>query len=93
MVWSVVTLSVSCIVFFFVYGVTSRTQVPPVKVASTVASSPTVELIGVKDASMAFVMTYSGLLADSVTPDGEIVKIVVPVPTHDAKTASTSPAP
>ena len=72
---------------------TSRTQVPPVKVASTVASSPTVELIGVKLANIQFVMMYSGLLADSVVPDGEMVKIVVPVPTHEARTASTSLAP
>ena len=71
----------------------SRTQVPPVKVASTVASSPTVELIGVKDASIQFAIVYSGLLADSVVPDGEITRVVVPVPTHDAKIASTSEAP
>ena len=71
----------------------SRTQVPPVKVASTVESSPTVELIGVKLASMQFVMTYSGFDADSVVPDGEMVKMVVPVPTHDARMASTSPTP
>jgi hypothetical protein len=76
------------------YGaVTSRTQVPPVKVASTVASSPTVELIGVKLASIQFVRTYSGFDADSVVPDGEMVKIVLPVPTHDAKIPSTSLAP
>ena len=80
--------------WFLVYGaVISRTQVPPVKEASTVASSPTVELIGVKDASMQLVITYSGLVADSVAPDGEMVKIVLPVPTHDARIASTSVAP
>jgi hypothetical protein len=71
----------------------SRTQVPPVKVAVTVAISPTVELIGVKSASMQFVIVYSGLDADSVVPDGEITKVVVPVPTHDARMASTSDAP
>ena len=73
--------------------VMSRTQVPPVKLAVTVAISPTVELIGVKLASMAFVMVYSGLLADSVVPDGLITNVVVPVPTHDARMASTSLAP
>jgi hypothetical protein len=79
---------------WFLYGaVTSRTQVPPVKEASTVASSPTVELIGVKLASIQFVRTYSGFVADSVVPDGEMVKTVVPVPTHDARIASTSAEP
>ena len=71
----------------------SRTQVPPVKVAVTVASSPTVELIGVKFANMQLVKTYSGFVADSVAPDGEMVRIVLPVPTHEAKIASTSVAP
>jgi hypothetical protein len=81
-------------VLFLGYGVvTSRAQVPPVKVASTVASSPTVELIGVKDASMQFVIVYSGLLADSVVPDGEITRVVVPVPTHELRIPSTSVAP
>jgi hypothetical protein len=77
-----------------VYGaVTSRTQVPPVNCAVTVASDPTVELIGVNEASIAFVMTYSGLVADSVVPDGEIVKTVVPVPTQLLRIASTSAEP
>jgi len=71
----------------------SRTQVPPVNCAVTVASDPTVELIGVNDASIAFVMTYSGLLAVSDVPDGEMVNVVVPVPTHEARIASTSAAP
>jgi hypothetical protein len=79
---------------FLVYGaVMSRTQVPPVNDASTVANSPTVELIGVKFASMQLVRTYSGLVADSVVPDGEIVNTVEPVPTHDARIASISVAP
>jgi hypothetical protein len=76
-----------------VYGVTSRTQVPPVNCAVTVASEPTVELIGVNEASIAFVMTYSGFVALSDVPDGEMVKTVVPVPTHEARIASTSVAP
>ena len=71
----------------------SRAQVPPVKEASTVASSPTVELIGVKEANMQLVIVYSGFVAASDTPDGEMVKIVVPVPTQVAKIASTSAAP
>jgi hypothetical protein len=75
------------------YGVTSRTQVPPVNCAVTVAREPTVELIGVNEASIAFVMTYSGLVADSDAPDGEIVKTVVPVPRQLLKIASTSVAP
>jgi hypothetical protein len=79
---------------FLVYGaVTSRTQVPAVKLASTVASSPTVELIGVNDASIQFVITYSGFVADSVAPDGEMVRTVVPVPTQLLRIASTSVAP
>ena len=71
----------------------SRTQVPPVKEAVTVASVPTAELIGVKFVSMQFVIVYSGLVADSVVPDGEMTRVVVPVPTHDARIASTSEAP
>jgi hypothetical protein len=78
---------------FLVYGVTSRTHVPPVKEASTVASSPTVELIGVKLASIQLVKTYSGFVAVSDVPDGEMVKTVVPKPTHEARMASTSAAP
>jgi hypothetical protein len=66
-------------VLFLVYGaVMSRTHVPAVHVVSTVANSPTVELIGVNDESMTLLKTYSGLLADSVAPDGEMVKIVFP---------------
>ena len=72
---------------------TSRTQVPAVKLASTVASSPTVELMGVKLESMQFVITYSGFVADSDAPDGEIVRTVVPVPTQLLRIASTSVAP
>jgi hypothetical protein len=64
-----------------------------VNCAVTVASDPTVELMGVNDASMQFVMTYSGFVADSVVPDGEIVRTVVPVPTQLLKIASTSVAP
>ena len=71
----------------------SRTQVPPVNTAVTVASSETVEFTGVKEASMQLLITYSGFEADSVVPDGEIVKVVVPVPTQLAKIASTSDAP
>ena len=56
----------------------SRTHVPPVKVAVTVASSPTVELIGVKFSSIAFVMVYSGLDADSVVPEGLMTSVVLP---------------
>ena len=71
----------------------SRTQVPPVPEISTVANSPTVELIGVNDEIIKLEITYSGLLADSVVPDGEMVRIVVPVPTHEARMASTSLVP
>ena len=77
-----------------VYGaVMSRAQVPPVKVHSTVANSPTLLFTGVKFASMQFVMVYSGFEADSVVPLGLITNVVVPVPTHDARMASTSAAP
>ncbi len=68
----------------------SRTHVPPVKEAVTVASSPTVELIGVKFASIAFVMMYSGFDADSVVPDGLMVNTVEPWPTIAASAVSTS---
>jgi hypothetical protein len=64
-----------------------------VKEASTVASSPTVELIGVKEANIQFVKTYSGESVAGAESFGAMVKIVVPVPTHDAKIASTSAAP
>ena len=71
----------------------SRTQVPAVNCAVTVARVPTDELIGVNELSIQFVMTYSGLLADSVVPDGEIVRTVVPVPRQEKRIASTSAAP
>ena len=64
-----------------------RTQVPPVKEASTVASSPTVELIGVKEANIQFVRTYSGESVAGAEALGAIVKPVVPVPTQDERIA------
>ena len=66
---------------------------PPVKEASTVASSPTVELIGVKEANIQFVRTYSGESVAGAEEFGAMVKVVVPVPTHEARTASTSLVP
>jgi hypothetical protein len=45
------------------------------------------------DGHMAFKIVYSGLLADSVVPDGEITNVVVPVPTMAASISSISPAP
>jgi len=68
----------------------SRAQVPPTNEHSTVAISPTVELIGVNEASIAFVIVYSGLLADSVVPLGEIIRVVFPCPTIAASAVSTS---
>jgi hypothetical protein len=62
-----------------VYGaVTSRAQVPPTNVKSTEAISPTVLLITGAFASIAPVMVYSGLDADSVVPEGLITKVVEP---------------
>ena len=72
---------------------TSRTQVPPVNVAVTMASSPTVDAIGVKFWSMQLAMVYSGFVADSVVPDGLITRVVVPVPTQLDRMPSTSLAP
>jgi hypothetical protein len=70
--------------------VMSRAQVPPTQFAVTVAISPTVELIGVNDASIALVIVYSGLDADSVVPDGLMTSVVVPRPTIAASAVSTS---
>lgn len=61
------------------YGaVTSRPQVPPVNTAVTVAISPTVELTGVNDANMQLVIVYSGFVADSDVPLGEMTRVVFP---------------
>ena len=71
----------------------SRTQVPATKFAVTWLNSPTVEEIGVKEANIQLLITYSGFDADSVVPDGEMVRVVVPVPRHEKRIASTSAAP
>jgi hypothetical protein len=71
----------------------SRAQVPEVNDSSTVANSPTVELMTLADGHIAFKIVYSGLLEDSVVPDGEITNVVVPVPTIAASISSTSPVP
>jgi hypothetical protein len=71
----------------------SRAHVPPVNVAVTMPSSPTVDAIGVKLSSMQLVNVYSGLLADSVVPDGLMTRVVLPVPTQLYRMASTSAAP
>ena len=56
----------------------SRAHVPDVQVKSTWANSPTDELMTGADASIALRIVYSGLLADSVVPDGEMTNVVVP---------------
>ena len=67
----------------------SRANVPPVNVTSTVASSPIELLIGVKLSRYAPVMVYSGFVADSVVPLGEMTS-VEDLPTQDDKTDSIS---
>ena len=71
----------------------SRANVPPVKDALIVDSSPTVALIGVKVAIIALLIVYSGLVADSDEPAGEITRVVVPAPTAAKSVASADPAP
>ena len=62
------------------YGaVMSRTQEPPDAENVTMASSPVVELIGVKLSKNPFDKTYSGFEADSVVPDGETVIVNDPL--------------
>jgi hypothetical protein len=62
------------------YGaVMSRTHEPPDAENVTIASSPVVELIGVNDSKNPLLKTYSGLLADSVAPDGETVSVNDPL--------------
>ena len=71
----------------------SRANVPPVKDALIIDSSPTVALIGVKVAIIALLIVYSGFEADSDEPAGEITMVVVPVPTAAKSVASAEPAP
>ena len=71
----------------------SRANVPPVKVTSIIDSSPYEPVIGVNDASMAFVMVYSGLVADSDAPAGDMTSTDVPEPTAANNVASTDEAP
>ena len=71
----------------------SRANVPPVKVTSIIESSPYEPLIGWNDARNALVTVYSGLLADSVAPAGEIVITEVPVPSAAVSAASTDVEP
>ncbi|NBW39002.1 MAG: hypothetical protein EBR30_29095, partial [Cytophagia bacterium] len=70
--------------------VMSRAQVPPVKVTSWVESSPTVELIGVNASRKHPVIVYSGLEADSVVPEGLMIRVALPVFTASYRAASTS---
>ncbi len=61
-----------------------------VKSLEIIASSPTVEETGLKEASMAFVIVYSGFEADSVVPLGEMTRVVDPCPTRAAHMVSIS---
>ena len=70
----------------------SRAYDPPLNTASTTESSPTVVLIGVTVSRKHPVSVYSGLLADSVVPDG-LTTIVQVVPNKVFKYVSTSVVP
>jgi hypothetical protein len=67
----------------------SRAKVPPVKVTSIIDSSPYEPVIGVNDARNALVTVYSGFVADSEAPAGEMVITEVPVPSAAVNAAST----
>jgi hypothetical protein len=71
----------------------SRTKVPPVQTASIILSSPYEPVIGVNEEIMAELIVYSGLLADSVAPAGEITSVEVPEPSAANNVASTDEAP
>jgi len=77
----------------FVYGVMSRANVPPTNDAVIMDSSPYAPLIGVKVASIALVIVYSGFDADSDEPAGDNTRVVVPVPNAVVKIASVYAAP
>ena len=62
---------------------------PPVKVTSTVASSPMELFTGVKLSRYAPVIVYSGFEADSVVPLGEMTS-VEDLPTQAERTDSIS---
>ena len=68
-------------------------ELSTVNVTFTIDNSPTFDAIGVKFARNAPVMVYSGLLADSVVPDGEITKVTASSPTTSHKVASISDVP
>ena len=71
----------------------SRANVPPVNVTSIIESSPYEPVIGVNDASIALVMVYSGLVADSEAPAGDKVSTDVPEPSAAKRVASTEVEP
>ena len=71
----------------------SRANVPPVNDAVIMDSSPYAPLIGVKDESIALVIVYSGFVALSLEPAGEITKVVVPVPVAANSVASVEAEP
>jgi hypothetical protein len=61
------------------YGaVMSRTQVPLVNDSETTANSPTVDMTAWLVSSVQFVIVNSGLLADSVVPEGETTIMALP---------------
>ena len=64
-----------------------------IEVTLTIDSSPTLELIGVKFARNAPVIVYSGLVADSVVPEGEMVRVTESSPHTSHKVASISDEP
>jgi hypothetical protein len=89
-----VLVALSAAFFFSDQGdVISRANVPPWKVTSIIDSSPYEPLIGWNDERKQLVTVYSGLLADSVAPAGEIVITEVPVPSAAVSAASTEVEP
>ena len=70
----------------------SRAYDPPRKTASTTLSSPTDVFIGVTVSRKHPVSVYSGLLADSVVPDG-LTTMVEATPKRVFKYVSTSVVP
>jgi hypothetical protein len=71
----------------------SRAQVPLTKLIEATLRVPTVDMMTGAPESVAFVIVYSGLLADSVVPDGETTIVHEPAATIAAISVSTSPTP
>ena len=71
----------------------SRTQVPFEKLTEATARVPMDDMITGAASSVQVVMMNSGLVADSVVPDGDTVIVHEPADTIALRRVSTSPTP